>query len=167
MIRLNNTAVSERLRSLASVVTLNDSQRQLLDETIRCIECDAYRSAIITGWNLTFDFIRQWVFDNRLTDFNDALTNNYVIKRTNTPRFTAILDYRDFWEASDPPGERVVLDCCKDKAIIGGNLHQDLCKHLRQRNNFAHANTKTPTVNQANAYVDELVDIITNPPFRA
>jgi hypothetical protein len=156
-------AVSQQLRDLPSRLTLNDTQKQLLDETTLCLEAGANRAAVVMGWNLAYDVIRQWVYDNHLADFNVALAKN-VDKKTGNPVYKPIVDYGDFF--SGKPGEHTVIDTWFDANIkIGGRLRDNLQQHLRRRNDYAHRSFTTPTSEQAAAYIQEMVDIISCPPF--
>jgi len=153
---LQSGSVSAKLRELAKQGTLNTRQTYLFDETVSNLETGAYRSAIVMGWNLAYDIIRQWVFDDatRRAAFNTELTK--IKDRSGKPRFDQLVDYSDFYDI----GEKVVLDVCKDANLLGGNLYDDLRGYLRQRNSYAHASDSHPTVNQANALIDHLVDAI-------
>jgi hypothetical protein len=139
------------------------AQTALQQEAIRCLECKAFRAAIVTGWNMAYDYIRQWAFDLHLAAFNNRLTAHYV-QRNGTPQYDPIADYRDFFD-SQAPGERIVLDVLQLERLIGGRLHGDLCKYLRDRNEVAHATGKSPTATQANAYIEHLIDILVGKPF--
>jgi len=162
-IGLDTTGVSARLRAL-SALPLMDAQAALLDETIRCIECSTYRSAIVMGWSLIYDYIRHWLFTNRLVDFNNYLTTNYLY-RSGKPQFDAIVRYEDFFR-KDAPGERVVLQSMNGPQIIGGEVYDHLCQYLRYRNNYAHPTFKSPSRDQANSYIEHLITIINEPPFK-
>ncbi len=159
---LDTTAVSERLRDLAGAAVLNDAQQRLLEETILCLECGAYRAAVVMGWNLAYDVIRRWVFANKLDPFNQQLTTQYQ-DRNGKPTYTPIQKYEDF--SAGKPSERTVIDTCYFAGIIGEKLRDELRQCLRRRNEYAHASTRSPTAQQANAYIDDLIDIITSPPF--
>jgi hypothetical protein len=169
-IALDRGGVSTKLRSLPQqlidlkMTNLNPAQTGLHAETTRCLECGANRSAAVMGWNMAFDYIRQWVFDNHLAPFNAALTANYVNRRNGNPIYDPITDYADFLK-SDAPGERIVLDTCNSAGIITGNVCEDLKSHLRQRNSYAHPSGKEPTAIQVNAYLEYLVDLISGRPF--
>ena len=162
-IGLDTAGVSARLRSL-SALSLTDTQKVLLDETIRCIECTTYRSAIVMGWNLIYDYIRHWLFTHRLVDFNNYLTANYLY-RSGKPQFDPIVRYEDFCQ-KDAPGERVVLQSMNGARIIGGEVYDHLCQHLRYRNNYAHPTFKSLSPDQANSYIEHLITIISEPPFK-
>lgn len=155
-------AVSQNLRNLDSRAAFNDVQKHLLAETILCIEAGANRAAVVMGWNLAYDHIRQWVFDNRITDFNLALAKR-LSTRNQQPLYQPIKHYSDFFQAS--PSERTVIEICFDAGIIGGSVRDNLLQHLRRRNNYAHRSWTTPSSEQSNAYIHDLIDIITSPPF--
>jgi hypothetical protein len=59
-IALDTGGVSAKLRSLPQQLTnltnLNPAQTDLHAETTRCLECGAYRSAAVMGWNMAFDY---------------------------------------------------------------------------------------------------------------
>jgi hypothetical protein len=164
-IALDRGGVSLKLRSLPQKLTnLNPAQTALYAETTRCLECGANRSAAVMGWNLAFDYIRQWVFDKNLIAFNGALVSNYIRKSNQQPLYAAITDYADFLKG-DAPGERTVLDTCKLAGIIVGNVYEDLKGHLRKRNEYAHPSGKEPTGTQVSAYLEDLIDIVLDKPF--
>jgi len=150
------------LRDLESLLTLNATQVRLCDETIACIERGAYRAAAVMGWSLAFDYMRQWVFDHHLAPFNDALTTEYVRKNGDSV-FAAIGDYADFYSGS--PSERVIIDTCFLAGIYGEKTRDDLRFLLRRRNDYAHPTFRTPTREQTNAYIKDLIDILLDPPF--
>jgi hypothetical protein len=162
-IDIDTNGVPPGLRAL-SAWPLSDAQRLLLDETIRCIECGAYRSAVVMGWNLAYDYIRRWTYINRLADFNVSLVANHTVKSTGAPKFEPIDTYEDFF-AKSAPSEGTVLQTMKGANIIGGEVYDHLTQHLRYRNNYAHPNFKSLTRTQANARVEDLVAIISDSPF--
>jgi hypothetical protein len=164
-IALNTGDVSDRLAKLPEqLARFNKVQSGLLYETQRCLETGTYRAATVMGWNMAFDYIRQWIFDNHLTDFNTVLTANYTNRKTGNPVYERIGDYSDFLK-SDAPGERVILDTCNSGGKIVGNCYEDLKGYLRQRNTYAHPSEKQPTPTQVNALLEHLVDLISGAPF--
>ncbi len=161
VVAVKSGEVSQQLRSLPAIRALNNTQQELLTETILCLEAAAYRAAIVMGWNLAYDVIRQWVFDKHLAAFNQALAS-YLQQRC--ARYSPIQNYEDFFKGE--PGERTVIDTCFRANIpIGGKLRDNLHQHLRRRNDYAHRSFTAPTPEQANAYIHEMIDIVTCPPF--
>ena len=98
---LDVNEVSGRLRRLHFFVPLTHEQMELMNETIRCIECGAYRAAAVMGWNMVYDYIRRWVFSNKLSALNAGLGKE-------CPRRKQIAQYEDFFD-KDAPLERHVL----------------------------------------------------------
>lgn len=161
MITLRTGDVSDKLRNLGQVLTnLTQAQQHLLEETILCIECEAYRAAAVMAWNLAYDRIRQWVFDNRLPDFNKGMAGE-------NPTKAAIVDFADFFK-KDAPGENLFLRSCHHQdsgPIVGGELYDTLIQHLRFRNKYAHSTGFSTTTEKTRGYIDHLLDIITTAPF--
>lgn len=161
LIELKTGDVSKMLRDLPTTLpTLTDAQKHLLDETTLCLECEAYRSAAVMGWNLAYDYIRQWVFTDqkRLADFNAELTKN--------PKYATISKYEDFYDQKEPPGEFRVIECCEQANLFGGKIADEIRHYLRQRNRYAHPNNRMPTMHTTNAYIDTLIQLITAAPFK-
>jgi hypothetical protein len=158
LLPLDSGGVSERLRSLPAQLALSPIQTTLQVEAVRCLECGAYRAAMVMAWNLAFDYIRQWIFDLHLTVFNNTLTSSYT-KRNGKPQYEAVSSYNDFFTKS-APAERIILDVANDGNLIGGELYDHLCQYLRYRNNYAHPNFKVITRDQTNAAIEHLIDII-------
>jgi hypothetical protein len=160
---LDQQGVSSALRELPSKIQLTEVQAGLLEETIVNVECGAFRSAIVMSWNLAFDYIRNWMFNNHLQSFNTHLTKSHVDKNGD-PKFALIADEADF-ERGDAPGEGVVLSSMYGAKIIGGAIYDHLKQYLRIRNDYAHANTRPLTRDQANAYAENLIGLISQRPF--
>jgi hypothetical protein len=159
---INTGVVSKELRDLPSRLKLNDTQSHLLQEAILCLESGAYRAASVMAWNLAYDYVRQWVFDNRLSAFNQVLTKRYL-DRNGQPVFVAVGNYQDFFAGK--PDERTVIETCYIAQIVGEKLRDNLRYYLRRRNDYAHRSFTTPSAEQTNAYVKDLIDVLWAPPF--
>jgi hypothetical protein len=160
-ISVNVGIVSQQLRQLPSKLILTATQSDLLNETVTCIECGAYRAGVVMGWNLAYDYIRQWVYDKHLTPFNDVLTTVYM--RNGSQMYEPIVDYGDF--LTGKLGERVFIDTCHRANFIGENLRDNLRYYLRRRNDYAHPTFTAPSADQTNGYVKDLIDTISATPF--
>ena len=139
---------------------LTDQQHELLNETIRCIECGAYRAGAVMGWNVAYDYIRTWLVSNKLAELNTGLAKA-------APRRKQIAAYSDFYDKRSPD-ERTIITAMGHQAsgpIIGGETHDHLVQYLRYRNKYAHASEKAASAAKTNAYIEHLIDIITSPPF--
>ena len=159
MLELLSHDVTPHLRDLPNRVDLNETQQTLHAEVCRCIETGAYRAAVVMAWNLAYDFIRQWVFDNELDKFNQTLTTKYAQEHPN-----ALQDYEEFF-TRDRLGEYIVLHTAREAGIIGGRLFDKLVHYLRERNKYAHANSAVATKSKTNSYIECLIEIMTDSPF--
>lgn len=132
VIVLKTGELTGRLRQLPNTTALTPIQQHLLEETIRCIEVEAYRSAAVMGWNLAYDCVRQWVFDNKLTEFNNYLSSMYSAK-------SPLNVYEDFFASDRPISEYEFLNVLRGPKgqpnIIRDRIIDDLVHYLRQRNN--------------------------------
>jgi hypothetical protein len=159
-----NTAPT-RLRDIETTQKLTTSQTYLRDETVRCFEREAYRAAIVMGWCFAYDVIRQWVYSDatRLASFNAELAK-YTNKKSGARQYADIVHYDDFF-SNKAPGEGMVIEVCEAANLFGGRVVRDLRHFLDKRNDYAHANAAQPSLQQATAYVEHLIDIVTAPPF--
>ena len=157
VVQIDRSAVSDVLRGLRSHAA-DQHQANLVDEAIRCLECGAYRAAIVTGWNLAFDHFRQWIFSSRkkrLKELNAVLTS-----KNRTP--PQVVHYEDFFELS----ERVLIDDSYAAKLFKKGPHKFLVNALDTRNSFAHPSHLVATGVSAAGYIDGLIrNVITNPHF--
>jgi hypothetical protein len=160
LVALNHAAVPDALRDLATTrPNLTDAQRHLQDETIRSLERRAYRSAIVMGWALAYDLIRQWAWDD--PQRQQQLRNALIAK--NKPEPTV---YAEFFRL--PLHEWDVLQAFRDAGFFDprpDRLHDTLKECLRDRNTYAHANDSAPDVDDARSYVRRVLRIATSHPF--
>ncbi|NQT16805.1 MAG: hypothetical protein HQ582_28870 [Planctomycetes bacterium] len=166
VVAISTGAVSQRVRDVSQAPTLTESQVQLLDETVRCLERGAHRAAIVMGWCFAYDVARRWVFDDqqRLQSFNTELAS--YAKRNGARQYDDIVNYEDFF-SNKAPAEGRVIEICEASGLIGGKVGRNLRHYLDVRNDYAHATSSHPTANQANAFVEHLLDIISTSPYTA
>lgn len=151
--------VSPELYALPQRRTLTPAQVHLCEETIRCLERQAYRAGIVMGWALSYDIIRWAVWNER--ERIEALKHKWRGRGE-----LEIDDYDAFINSTT--GEREFLENCRDADLLGdkpGRMFDTLAGYLRTRNEHAHANTKVPTISIANGYVDQLMQTIAEKPF--
>ena len=160
-IPLRRNEVSGKLHDLKDSGNLNDVQEELREETVRCLECGAFRAAVVVGWNLAYDVIRQWAFDRDLSALNAGLQarrgNNHV----------AINHYDDLLK-DGAPTEREFIDALHRRESgdpIDEKLHFDLVQKLNYRNQYAHVTSREATMVKSNGYLEQLVELITSDPF--
>ena len=162
IIRSQNIDIANEFSELANNLPLNATQSTLIEEAVASFRAGAFRACMVMTWNAIYDFIRQWVFDNSLSDFNTSLTQEYV-RRNGDPIYDPIQDYDDF--LSGKPSERTVIDTCHVAGIFGERVRDELRQCLRRRNDSAHATNRVPNATQASAYARDLLDIARGRPF--
>ncbi|MFH1923522.1 MAG: hypothetical protein ABIP48_26985 [Planctomycetota bacterium] len=150
-------AISQRLAEL--VPRLSDPQQQVfLDETLKCLRIDANRAAIVMGWNLAYDHLRQWVFCHHLTPFNAELTSRVEKRNKN---YDAVTNYEDF-----PKSEWLVLDICEKAGLIAGHERDIVFDALRKRNRYAHPSSAVATPAIAAGHIEDLLEhVVLNKEF--
>jgi hypothetical protein len=146
-----------KLQDYAKRGTLTTVQTYLYSEAVKCLETGAYRSAVVMGWNLIYDRLRNWVFTDaaRLGSFNTELAK--ILNRAGSAMYNPIVNYEDFYEG---PNEAKCIDLLKDARIAGEKDHGKLRTYLRRRNEYAHASDKQPTASQANGLLEDLLDTL-------
>jgi hypothetical protein len=149
--------VSQRLAGLAP--RLSDAQQQVfLTETLNCLRIRANRAAIIMGWNLAFDHLRQWVCRRHLAEFNAKLTARCEKKNKN---YDPVVDADGF-----PRLERLCLDVCDEAGLLGGHERDILHDALKRRNRYAHPSSVVATAAIAAGHVEDLLEhIVLSPKF--
>jgi hypothetical protein len=162
------SSLSNRLKKLPKIVPITKIQRHLILETISGLECGSYRSAVVMGWNLSYDYLRNWIWkkSKRRALFNKILQTKFVKKDGSIKYPKGIVKYEDFFTLKPALSEWDVLETMKESALISGSTHDRLCHYLRERNNFAHPNFMKPNEHKASAYMEDLLDIITDKKFR-
>lgn len=149
--------ISQRLADLRTQLK-DPNQRSFLDETLKCLRVHAHRAAIVMGWNLAFDHLRQWVFRHHLSQFNTELTTRWMKKSKN---YDPVTNYENF-----PKGEYLVLDVCEKAKLIGGHERDILFEGLRSRNRYAHPTPAVATPAIAAGFIENLlVHVVLNRKF--
>lgn len=148
--------VSNELKALGAEVT--DTQEiSFLDETMKCLEVNANRAAIIMAWNLAYHHVRSWILAHHLSPFNTELTSRY---RTKTKTHTPVSCHDDF-----PDSEWFVLDLCRTMGLLDYHRFGILEGALKKRNRYAHPSPAKATGPEATGYVAELLKNVLLDPY--
>lgn len=160
---LDTSAVSNKLREIEAKLK-EPHQQIIVQDTIKCLESGAYRAAIVMGWNLAFEHLRQWIHADetaggRLDRFNALLTQR---NRDKTNKYDPIVDYDDFVGI----GEALVIEIAHLAKLLPKAKWQLLEAGLNRRNHFAHPNFEKATVDSAKGYIDDLIiNVVEDPNF--
>jgi hypothetical protein len=159
--------VAPKLVSLSSELgrPLEAHQEALRADTETCLRARLYRPAIVTAWGLCIDLVRHWIYSHaqRLADFNALLGQRTANHRRGS---RLIHRYDDFFSESDS----FILEICRDAigalSSFTDKTHRNLQRLLDDRNSFAHANFEEATEAEAKSYVDKVIRMICNTPFK-
>ena len=141
--------VSSLLNDLPKKITGSD-EREFLDEALACYRVKAFRAAIVMTWNLAYDHLTSWIFDdqNRINMFNSAITKRY-------PKSKVVIKKRDDFEAFK---EDEVIEVCNSSGLFSKNIIKILKEKLTKRNIAAHPSNVKVTQVQADDVITDLVN---------
>jgi len=127
----------------------SQSEKDFLEEAIRCLENDAPRGAIVLTWILTLDHLYEYIIKHKLADFNAALAKN-TDKRV---KVTVLSSKDDF---GDIP-ENKFIEFSRAARIISNDVRKILDTKLGIRNSSAHPSTIKVSETKAAEFVEDLV----------
>jgi len=137
---------SADLRDLEGLFADGDT-KVFLREVIDCFEAGANRAAVIMAWVLTFDHFLNYVFANKLAEFNAALAMNPDKK---VKAVTVIEDFEDLREAR-------IIELCRSAGIITNGVRKILDDALGTRNSAAHPSNVKIARSKAISVIEDLV----------
>lgn len=128
----------------------NLTERDFLDESIRCFKCQAFRAAIVMVWNLSYDHLCEYIISdmNRITLFNSQLARSFP--RARIQQINTRDDFSDLKESE-------VLQVCRSAHIISNDLHKILKEKLDKRNTAAHPSTVVISPHTSEEFIIDIV----------
>lgn len=138
---------SAELRALEGLFTDGDT-KAFLQEAINCFEAGANRAAVIMTWVLTFDHFLNYVFANKLTEFNRTFAASNP-----QGRVRIIAKVEDFEEIN----EDRIITTCRTAGIITSGVQKTLKEGLDTRNTAAHPSNVTIARSKAISVIEDLV----------
>lgn len=111
----------------------NLAEKTFLNETIICYRAQAYRAAIVMAWNLAYDHLCSYIFNNKLKEFNVQYPISFA-KLHAKATMTAVATMDDFAELK----ESQVIQICRSANIISNDVYKILNEKLGTRNTYAH-----------------------------
>ena len=140
--------VDKLLASLPSKLT-SSSEREYLEEALKCFRCAAFRATVVMTWNVAFAHLCTLIFDKHLANFNVQLPKTF-----SKPAIGAIGKLDDFqvFRESD------VLQVAKSAGIITNSVHNVLKQKLDRRNGAAHPSGIKITAHTAEEYIQDLME---------
>jgi hypothetical protein len=126
------------------------TEQAYLEEAVRCMRCEAFRAAMVMGWNLAYDHLCQVILKpHNLSRFNARLVTQYA-KQKPEP----ITNREDFHEWK----ESQVIEICHLTDIVTKNMWQILNEKLTRRNMYAHPSGVTAPQAYAEGFITDLVE---------
>jgi len=126
-------------------------ERAFLNEALDCYRARAFRAAIVMTWNLSFDHLVRWIFDDpiRRAQFNTAIPQRYAAKRDFT--ISKLEDFEDLKESE-------TIEICRTAGLVSKNVIEILRERLKRRNIAAHPSTTVITQPQADDLITDLIN---------
>lgn len=137
-----------QLRQLETKVT-NAQQKTFLHEANVCFANEAYRAAIVMGWNLAYHHICTFIFDSHLAAFNARLPIQAKSEK-------AVVKFSDFEDIQ----ESVVIAVAKGASVISQSTAKTLKAKLDIRNSAAHPSAIVVLPVTAEEVISDLVQNI-------
>lgn len=119
--------VSNQLKDLIQKIK-NTNEKLFLIEAINCYKVEAFRASIVLLWILGIDHLQNYIFGNKLDEFNIALSKNPDKK------MSKIVNYDDFSELK----ESKFIELAKSAGIISNDIRKILDEKLGIRNSASH-----------------------------
>lgn len=147
-------AVSKLLSDLPAKVP-NLEERAFLSEALNCYRVSAYRAAIVMAWNLAFDHLLGWIFNEptRLAAFNAAIPVRYPKSKLQITTREGFEDAKEF----------EIIEIAHSANIISKNVADILRDNLKRRNRAAHPSQVVVVQSQADDTITDLVNNIVLP----
>ncbi len=126
------------------------SERDFLQECLKCYQAGAFRAAIVMAWNLTMSHLIDWIMADpaRLSAFNSSISKRYQ-------RISLKISKRhDFEDLKDEQ----VVEICNTANLMSKNVVTVLLEKLKKRNIAAHPSNHRFTQLQADEIVIDLIE---------
>ncbi len=136
------------LTQLETKIT-NAQQKTFLHEANVCFANEAYRAAIVMGWNLAYHHICTFIFDSHLAAFNARLPIQAKSEK-------AVVKFSDFEDIK----ESVVIAVAKGASVISQSTAKTLKAKLDIRNSAAHPSAIVVLPVTAQEVISDLVQNI-------
>jgi hypothetical protein len=138
--------IAINLRSHLEKVS-NIETREFVEESIRCLEADLKRSAVVMSWVGAISVLYDHVIAHRLADFNTEAKRRFAKwKPAVTRDDLALMQESDF------------LDILAHLSILGKNVKEDLKNNcLNLRNSCGHPNSYKVGKHKVEAHIETLI----------
>ena len=140
--------LDKALDELTTSIT-NPYERVFFDEMMICVRHGAFRSAVVMAWNLAYTHLCDFVFAQKLSEFNAQLPKSYPKSDV-----SQIVTRDSFGELK----ESQVVQVCRSAGITTSDVDKILREKLARRNSAAHPSSVTVTQLRAEETIVDLVE---------
>lgn len=137
--------------SLGRMLTVvkNDDEKDYILESIRCIDCGAYRAGVVFAWIAAIQNIRRRCINHSLPSVNSFI-------KSHAPKAIDVKSIDDFAYIKDS----IVLQVGEDLGEFDKNERAALVECLNMRNRCGHPGKYSPQPHRVNAFIEELITMI-------
>jgi hypothetical protein len=139
-------SVSAQLTDMVAKVG-NPVEASFLQEAINCHRVKSHRAAIILVWIVAMYHLQNYIFANKLVEFNTALAKNPEKKMS---KVTVFDDFSDI-------GESKQIELARSAGIISNDVRKILDEKLGVRNSAAHPSGITFSEHKATEFALDLI----------
>lgn len=138
--------ISTTLRRLVQKIK-DEQEAEFLEEAITCYEVDSFRASIIMSWLLIMNHLQNYIFNNKLSEFNTELAKqNLKLKK-----ITNIDDFSELKESK-------FIELCRASRIVSNDVRKILDEKLGVRNTYAHPNSIKISESKATSFIEDLIE---------
>lgn len=142
------TKISVSVKLTELVAKVNDPvESNFLQEAINCHRIKSHRAAIILVWMVTMYHLQNYIFTNRLTEFNAALAKNPEKK------MSKVVSFDDFSDI----GESKQIELARSAGAISNDVRKILDEKLGVRNSAAHPSGVVFSEHKATEFALDLI----------
>lgn len=145
----SKVAVSSQLTEIVSKIA-NSSESSFLNEAVNCYRVEAHRAAIIMVWTVAMHHLHEYIFTQKLSEFNTALAKNPDKK------LKVVVDRDDFSDLT----EVKFIELMRSAGIISNDVRKLLDEKLGIRNSAAHPSGIKFSGHKATEFALDLIENI-------
>ena len=122
-------------------------QKELFEESLRCVEHEIYRAAIVMAWAGCIDYLEQKISSDGMIKIKQA--------RSVWSKFNSIEEIRE-----SGVSEHELIRVAKEIRLLSNSEMKRLHGELSKRNECAHPSSYHPDLNESLGYISGLINLI-------
>ena len=122
-------------------------QEELFDESLRCVEYEIYRTAIVMAWAGFIDNLEQKMSSDQMKMIKQV--------RPSWSKYNSIEEVRE-----SGVSEHELIKVAKDIRLLSNSEMKRLHGELTKRNECAHPSSYHPDLNESLGYISGLITLI-------